>query len=374
MADNRPDPGELILLLGETSTRETVPSRLQQFGEPAIEPLIAALQDSDENVRQGAAWAISRLNNSLLGALIKPAALDPLIERLRSDESGRVRSQALNTLIVLTTESERAMLVDSLIAALEDSQETVRAEAARMLGQIRDTQAVEPLRAMLENDAAVKVRGRAAYALAYIEPGLETLKTTGAAGIEALLTATRDHERSVRLRAIWALGQLKAEQAIKPLADMLEGGASAPEKRRAAEALGQIGSTSAADSLIMALQFDADDGVRAAAAEALGRLDDRRVVSMLVRSLHHDAIPVVRASAARALEWAGSPNAIEPLILALRDSSSEVRFRVVCALGVLGDARAVDPLTTLLKDANITRQIRMAAEQALAEIKQREGA
>ncbi|MAS37738.1 MAG: hypothetical protein CL610_27325 [Anaerolineaceae bacterium] len=368
MTDSRPELEQLIDGLGDPANRESVPSKLYEYGEAAVDPLIAALQADDEQLRKGAAWAIGRVINSDLGVALLPVAQEPLIECLTGDESGRVRLQALNTLIALSNSENRAALLEPMMAALSDSQEPVRMEAIRWLGQFGDADALKPLLAVLQEDASDKVKGRAAYALASIEPDLKTLSSAGDAGVRALITATKDEERGIRLRAIWALGILKPAEASRVLMDILEQNGNVPEKRKAAESLGQIGDRSALDALMIALQFDAHEGVRSSAADALGMIGDERALNMLIRALHSDATPSVRASAARALEALGDAGAVEPLILALEDEHHDVRFRAVNALGKLGDARAVEPLQTLLQDSQFNKQIRVAVEQALGAI------
>jgi HEAT repeat protein len=368
MTDSRPEIGQLIVMLGDAAARETVPSKLHQHGESAAKDILEALRDPDENIRYGAVWVIGRIHHSELGAAVSPAALAPLLDLMQHDESARVRLQALTTLLALTEQGDRSLLVQPILAALQDEHEPIRAEAARWLAQMGGPEAVEPLRSALLNDSSEKVRGRAAYALAYLEPNLEVLREAGSAGVTTLATAAKDPERSIRLRAIWALGNLHVESAIPLLTTILEGTAGVPEKRKAADALGQIGDSSAMDSLIIALQFDPNEGVRSSAAEALGTLNDRRALNIVIRSLNNDASPMVRASAAKALELMGDPNTVDALIIALSDSSPDVRFRAAQALRGLRDIRAVEPLRTLMDDPQTTRHLRGAAEQALEEI------
>ncbi len=368
MTDSQPELPQLIALLGEAGSRDTVPTKLHQFGESAVEPLVAALQAEDENLRVGVAWVIGRVKDSVLGEALKTSALQPLIECLLHDESGRGRLQALNTLVLLANDSNRSDLIGPFMAALQDSQEGVRAEAVRWLGQHQVTEAAEVLRQLMQQDPSERVRGRAAYALAYIEPDLSSLRAAGEAGIEALTAAVKDPERSVRLRAIWALGMLRNSASVRLLASVLDGNGHFQEKRMAAEALGQLGDGSAAEALIMALQFDSHEGVRSSAAEALGILGDQRALSMLIRSLLNDAQPSVRASAARALEIMGDASAVEPLIEALEDIRPEVRFEAARALGTLGDPRAVEALNALANEAQASRHIREAAAKAVETI------
>lgn len=73
-------------------------------------------------------------------------------------------------------------------------------------------------------------------------------------------------------------------------------------------------------------------------------------IKRLVKALCHRGSPRVRRQAAEALGRLGSPRAVEPLIVALRDREPEVRGAVAFALGQLGDARAVEPLIGVVKN------------------------
>ncbi|GAI50615.1 unnamed protein product, partial [marine sediment metagenome] len=61
------------------------------------------------------------------------------------------------------------------------------------------------------------------------------------------------------------------------------------------------------------------------------------------------------------------PQAVEPLIQALKDEDEFVRSHAAEALENIGDARAVEPLIQALKDKE--RSVRFAAEAALREIR-----
>jgi HEAT repeat protein len=370
MSDQQADLEQLVLLLGSPSTRGGVPSQLHEAGESVVAPLLAALDHTEADMRQGAAWVMGRLYPSLLASQLAPPAIPALIERLLNDDTATVRQTALNTLVMLTNDADRTVLVEPFIQALADSAEPVRAEAARWLGQMRAQEAVDALSNALQNDESVAVRRRAAYALAYIEPDLKTLQAAGKAGEMALLDAVSDPERSVRLRAIWALGQLKSAAAVKSLVSVLEADQNAiPEKRKAAEALGVIGDSGALEALVTAVQFADEPGVRSSAAEALGQLGNgHRTQDILMRVLRQDLQGEVRASAALALEQLAASDATPALIDALEDSETDVRLRAARALAVVGDDSAIEPLQALLADKQISKPLRLVVEQALARL------
>lgn len=95
----------------------------------AVEPLIAALQDSDEDVRSKSAWALGKIGDA--------RAVDPLISRL-TDYSYNVRVSAIYAL----GEIGDAKAVDPLISRLNDSTDKV---IASVLGRFKDPRAVQPL-------------------------------------------------------------------------------------------------------------------------------------------------------------------------------------------------------------------------------------
>jgi len=98
---------------------------LTEIGEPAVEPLISALEFKDFNVRQGAAKTLGRIKDI--------RAVDPLIKAL-GDEVRFVRANVAEALGNIG--DKRA--VKPLINVLKDEY-SVRKEAAIALGKIGDT-------------------------------------------------------------------------------------------------------------------------------------------------------------------------------------------------------------------------------------------
>jgi len=180
-------------------------------------------------------------------------------------------------------------IVPDLIAALKDSPADRRAEIVRVLGQIADPRAREPLERHLKDESAF-----------------------------------------VRRRSARALGQLNRKEAVPALLGALKD--PDPEVRsRAAFALGELGDPSALVPVLAALADDAEQ-VRDFAAVALGRLGELRAGSALAWVLAHDASPYVRAHAAMSLGGLRVPGACGALIAALDDTSDLVRRRAHEAL------------------------------------------
>jgi HEAT repeat protein len=133
------------------------------------------------------------------------------------------------------------------------------------------------------------------------------------------------------------------------------------ERTRSAEALGEIGDPAAVQPLIDALSDKSTD-VQYVAAKSLGMLADARAVEPLIRKLKSEE-KWVRRGAAHSLGLIGDKRAVDPLIAILADPHHDVRAQAAWALGRLGEARAIEPLKPFLED--IREDVRKEAASAL---------
>ena len=122
----------------------------------AVKPLIEALDDQDEMIRGQAALSLGQLHD--------PQAAEPLMERLMI-EGNYLFPAALDNLDSnwVYTELARDMVPD-LIDKLNSDDYRIRYTAASVLGYIKDTRAIEPLKKAL-NDKNSNVRQSAEKAL-----------------------------------------------------------------------------------------------------------------------------------------------------------------------------------------------------------------
>ncbi len=120
------------------------------------------------------------------------------------------------------------------------------------------------------------------------------------------------------------------------------------ERTRSAEALGEIGDKAAVQPLIDALS-DTSTDVQYVAAKSLGMLADARAVDPLIGKLKSEE-KWVRRGAAHALGLIGDKRAVDPLISLLSDPHHDVRAEAAWSLGQLGEVRAIGPLQGLLQD------------------------
>jgi hypothetical protein len=137
----------------DPAIRKSVVMDLIQYGDRAIDPLIALLMDDDNDVRVHAATA--------LGWVGGDEAVQPLLVALKDDDS-YVRRYAARALCWVV--NDEAM--DGLIEALKDPDHYVRRYAARAMGWSQESRAIRPLVELLHIEQNNDVRDYALTALA----------------------------------------------------------------------------------------------------------------------------------------------------------------------------------------------------------------
>ncbi|MHC4314879.1 MAG: HEAT repeat domain-containing protein, partial [Planctomycetota bacterium] len=385
---------------------------LAKIGEPAVNPLIEALKDSDAFVRVHAARALERVQDKraveplcevlkdadenvrsaaaiALGQIGDGRAAKPLTELL-ADKAHRPRQDAIDALIKLDRPATKSVLtalrdwrrrgfasyilaktrdphaVEPLLDDLKDPNHNVRQGAAVGLGALGDRRAVKPLVKLLK-DPNPQVRAASVQALGLI----------GEVPLEVYKKALQDEEPQVRINAAMALRRTKnasaTEMLVKALKDenasvrneallaisirdfravpaIIELLRDEDESIRtnAAFVLAKFKDQRAVKPLIKALK-DKNYEVRARASYALGEIKDPRAVDVLCKALG-DEKPEVRVRAAMALRNIGYKRAVVPLIEALKDPDWEVVIRTAEALGIIGYTQAVEPLISVLTD------------------------
>ncbi|PNG53100.1 putative oxidoreductase/HEAT repeat-containing protein [Variovorax sp. WDL1] len=335
---------------GNTGNASAAQAALVRIGEPAVPALIAAMRDSDDNVRIRAAGALEGL-----GAKAR-SAVAALIVGLK-DPHRYVRSSCASALRKIGAGATSA--IPALIEVLSDDDDRTAAEAADALAAMGPA-AMPAIPALVRS-----LSGGFVYMSAR-----RALKGLGAAAAPELARALGHPNVQVRQRAAWTLEDLgpQATAAVTALSATLKD-SDAGVRRGAAKALAAIGpaARSAAAALRVA-QSDADSSVRLAAADALLKVSPADAVShvaTLAARLRDPDVNVWR-DAISALRAIGAP-ATAPLTALLRgDGDSEVRRRAAVALGELGPAArpAVPALIEAMKDS----AVKFNAVVALGEI------
>ncbi len=268
------DPVAIEPLIDQLRAPETVLATaitaLVEIGDPAVEPLIAALSDQDA----------ARMSTRALGEIGDPRAVPDLIGLLKSGNADLRRAAG----VALGKIGDFA--VEPLAGVIAESDPVARVLAAEALGELGTPAAVEPLSTSLQDESR-QVREAAASALGKIgdhraaEPlvtalGDQTKKVreAAAAALEAMgwqPDATATGAKFWVVKRQWARCIEIGGPAVEPLIAVLTQ-QSKDVRKGAAKALGKIGDTRAVDPLLAALG-DADASGGEPFARALGDLD-----------------------------------------------------------------------------------------------------
>lgn len=289
-------------------------------------------------------------------------SIDILLEALRY-HSPALRKNAARALGKLN--SSRA--VDYLIDIINDPEWDVRIGVVEALGEIGDKRAVEPLVRSL-TDNVEKVQKQA----------IESLVNFGRLSTEPLLNALSYEKDKFSLRAIiFTLGRICDPKAVPVLVNYLRSSYFVV-RMAAVQALIQFGS-SLVDILIPYLSFNTSDiglllkdaegndnqPLQLRAIKALSGLEDHRTVNILKKLVEKGSLKVQDAAALALIQigcsaWrrcgaimilgrVGNEQVVPHIIESLKDDSDNVRLEAVKALAKIGGNNAVDPLVKTAK-------------------------
>jgi HEAT repeat protein len=291
----------------DDATREEAAKALADLGDPnTLDELLTAIEDDFWSVRVQIGWALAKIGGE--------RAIDGLIV-LFNDSMMEVQAEA-----VLAMASIGVGTVPKLITCLKDERWRVREQAAKSLGLLKDSQAVQ-----------------------------------------GLILAGRDRDGAVKSAAAEALGRIGDSKAVPALIKLFKD-TSKIVRETAGTALLYIGEESI-PALIETLK-DPHFVVRCHGVRALGGMTtdyqmgkawttDSRVVDALIVALK-DEDRAVREDATIALGIIGDPKAVEGLIEAMKEGA--VKRHAISALGMIGDARALRPVMDALKGKGFVQQ------------------
>ncbi|MFW5906282.1 MAG: HEAT repeat domain-containing protein [Desulfobia sp.] len=309
--------------------------------------LTAALKDSVVKVRVEAVRALSktyrRTRNPLILDALTPMTRDKapevrsalamlvwdertaeILEPLLRDSHPKVRRKAVRSMI------SESSSVDTLIQALKDDDVSVRIMAAKSLGKIGDTKAVEPLMDLIRSKRGYEGASFDSFPVEKIvRPREEAIKALGhlrdprAAGL--LLGILQNDEEALKVRCLAAhalRGMKDDKQVFDALLHELKNGGTIL-RRNVAEVLGTYPRQERAVKYLIEALSDEDTYVRSRAAVSLGGFEDPSVVEPLIEALD-DQEALVRKEAADSLKNFKDPRALEALIPLLDDEQEEV--------------------------------------------------
>jgi HEAT repeat protein len=222
---------ELIKQL-DSSAWVRATTELVRIGEPAVDPLLRALNQNSHWISARASNPLSKIRSEkavdgLLKALDN-TKLDGRIKRYILQSLGNVKSErVLKPLIRYLGHEDwaiRCAVLRSLgqirgqtaeeaaIVALKDKQRYVVESAIAVLGQMKSTRAPAHLIEILEDRERM---GRIKISRALVE--------IGEPSVEAILSSMRnDMDREICWHLVWALGHINSDAAIEPLVQALK--------------------------------------------------------------------------------------------------------------------------------------------------------
>ena len=302
------------------------PTRSEAFpieyeGAPLSEVEEELLENEDPESRERAAEA--------LGDRGEPEALPSLVEAALNDES-------LNVQLAAETGIHKIGLDELAWLLLNHDDAEVREAAAKGLGLMGATKAVDPLREALSTDEDAGVRAAAVEALGRIR---------GEQAVEAILEAAiTDAEAIVRAAAVRELGEMGATEAVDEVAELLGEDIADEVRAAAAWTLGALGDDAALHPLLDARSGDLSEAVRAAAAEAL----EQWSAGDLIQALLYSEEVLERIASATLLGERGEPEALPALARALNDIHEAVREAVLEAVYEMGAVSELENGSLLL--------------------------
>lgn|GEM_PF-1341026 len=350
------------------------------IGDPdAIDTLFTLLEDRDESIRAKA--------DSALAALV-PLARNSVQARFAISRKDWKCAAALGS-----------DALEPLINALKSGAREDRRDLIKVLGEIGDGRAAEPLFTQVK-DADQEVRDAALQSLgkiihlsspevqachAVLTNNWDLAATFGAAATEPLLQALREdvncREADETLKKTGALSvrevYLRYLVARRSWNEVIAEGASAfealfeavkkdPHNESALDIMKQI----AADNIdLLSPAFEKDAAVKAAAAGVLAKIGSPAALKKLTELTKKEYHLPVKKAMVEALGDLGSVSSIDLLVQILMQSShysagsaevNEVRIAAAKALGKITDPGALDALVQVLLDKGQPGEIRKA--------------
>lgn len=266
--------------------------------------LRSALEDQAAVVKARAVKAIGQSGD---------LSMLPLIETATKDDMATVRIAAYGALIRLG----RKEAWDSLRKAAEAANPEDRADALRVIAELKDQRAVLLMTELLSYKQP-SVRGAAARALGHL--GRKEARTQ----IEALL---KDPVQAVREAAAAGLADLGGKESVPVLTKALNDGAFTV-RAAAVAALLQLGEPfQVVASTVLALAQHNDTAARSSAAYALGKATKPNAgdAAAVLESLSADPLPGPKIVALRSLGRIGTRDSIPLFKEALHDTNEAVR-------------------------------------------------
>ncbi|MGP8250612.1 MAG: HEAT repeat domain-containing protein [Terracidiphilus sp.] len=319
---NSQDPRAIAPLVAALPSVTTASTALLQLGPAVVEPLLAAAEDADPDVRKRALEALALTHD--------PRAIPALTAALNDSEL-EVRQGALYSLQTLKAPN----FLEALRAALKSPDTALRAVALRASGELPIAESI-PIVIAAMHDPDPSIRNAAAV---YLKP----TQTADPQVAEALIALAQDPDSSVSWGAVNTLATSRDPKAIDAMLGFAQGKNPHVDPHQAIELLGKVQDPRAFALLTDSLR-STDLQMATIAAEQLGDLRDARAVPALAAAAKAN-VPAVASDAIVSLGKIGSP-AVDALIGLLNQPG--LQNATIGALGNTHDPRAVPALLAML--------------------------
>jgi aminopeptidase N len=255
---------------------------------------------------------------------------------------------------------------EELIRQLQTAQDVPdRADAAVALGAIKD------------NDAVTTALGDAARRDHFWGVRNEALRALGRlnspAARKQVLTALSNEQAWVRQVAVEQMGRFQNdEETVKRLQNIYKDDKAYSVRGQALQSLAQDKGSGTMVFLEKALSTSSpDDVLRRSALRAMGMLGDNAAVPSLLEWSSPGKPSVLRGIAIGALGRVDLKNhdITARLVSYLNESSFDIRYASIFALGRRGDPSAIEPLEAFLKTGTLSISIPHAVEGLIEQLK-----
>ena len=364
------------------STQRAV-AKLRDLGAGAIEPVFAALPDSDKNatialvevlggvvsqktfpqfvqgliqgsprVIAGISWALTGSRNYpphlLLEALSTPGVSKSAILEVIAAHKARFSVRELLNAAYAQEANEKAALfriigeisdpssVPELIGRVQGKDPIARVHIINLLARYNTPEVQTALQSLLR-DPNKLIRGATLSALQRVD---------GPIDIERVCLLLKDPEIDVQNKAIDVVIKANHPDTIRYLIEVLKD-ENENARRAAVEVLNEVGNAKSVKYLLEALK-DSDWWVRSRAADALGKIGGPKVIDAVLQ-LVRDKDDDIRRAAIEILNQTKDERAVDSLIQATRDQDWWVSERAVDALAEIGSKRAVPRLIEMVQ-------------------------
>ncbi len=356
----------LLRLMKSTKEANVRRSAIRSLGKlkakEAVDPLLQLSEDKQTHniIRMNSIYALGEIGDvkaveSLVVSLYREKAFffsqaalalvkigEPAIEPLVKTMNGK------NMATKRITEEN----MEVLAGALESN-------AAKVLGDIGSTKAVEPILALAkkidkwEGDNRLLVMSRLVNALGTIGDKR---------GLPVALKMLGEELWDVRTICSMAINNMSDRTAIPELIKFTSKGSHPRTRAPLIEAIGNLGTDKVLPQLKEMAQTQKDVTVHKAIADSIKRIEAyaqcKQDVNCWIGKLT-DSQATVREKAAFELGRLGDAKAVDPLIKVLADNSESVRFAVLWAFDRLGSSKPVEAIEELVTKEKGSRRFQI---------------